>query len=92
MAKQFDEPEYPRIPLHLPPVSPFGLDVLDDWIDMVMAMESMRIPTGLTAKILLEKTGRLDGAVSRFIAAVGGNGTTGRTIENNQCILFSRLP
>ncbi|MEH2333694.1 hypothetical protein [Nostoc sp.] len=56
LAKQFDEPEYPRIPLHLPPVSPFGLDVLDDWIDMVTAMESMRIPTGLTGKILLEKT------------------------------------
>lgn len=56
LAKQFDEPEYPRIPLHLPPVSPFGLDVLDDWIDMVTAMESIQIPTGLTAKILLEKT------------------------------------
>ncbi|MEJ1932193.1 XRE family transcriptional regulator [Nostoc sp. NIES-2111] len=56
LAKQFDEPEYPRIPLHLPPVSPFPLEVLDDWIDMVTAMESMRIPTGLTAKMLLEKT------------------------------------
>lgn len=56
LAKQFNEPEYPRIPLHLPPVSPFPPDVLDDWIDMVTAMESMRIPTGLTAKILLEKT------------------------------------
>ncbi|WP_226579798.1 XRE family transcriptional regulator [Microseira wollei] len=56
LAKQFDEPEYPRIPLHLPPVSPFPPDVLDDWIDMVMAMESMQIPTGLTSKILLEKT------------------------------------
>ncbi|RCJ40624.1 DNA-binding protein [Nostoc minutum NIES-26] len=56
LAKQFEEPDYPRIPLHLPPVSSFGLDVLDDWIDMVTAMESMQIPTGLTAKILLEKT------------------------------------
>ncbi|RAM48150.1 MAG: XRE family transcriptional regulator [Hapalosiphonaceae cyanobacterium JJU2] len=56
LAKQFDEPEYPRIPLHLPPVSPFPPDVLDDWIDMVTAMESMQIPAGLTSKILLEKT------------------------------------
>ncbi|MBU7587340.1 MAG: XRE family transcriptional regulator [Nostoc sp. TH1S01] len=56
LAKQFDESEYPRIPLHLPPASPFPLDVLDDWIDMVTAMESLKIPTGLTAKILLEKT------------------------------------
>ncbi|WP_414588101.1 XRE family transcriptional regulator [Scytonema sp. PCC 10023] len=56
LAKQFDEPEYPRIPLHLPPVSPFPLDVLDDWIDMVTAMESIQIPIGLTSKILLEKS------------------------------------
>jgi hypothetical protein len=56
LAKQFDEPEYPRIPLHLPPVTPFPSDVLDDWIDMVTAMESIQIPAGLTSKILLEKT------------------------------------
>ncbi len=56
LARQFDEPEYPRIPLHLPPVSPFPLDVLDDWIDMVTAIESMQIPVGLTSKLLLEKT------------------------------------
>ncbi|MEM7578318.1 MAG: XRE family transcriptional regulator [Cyanobacteria bacterium P01_A01_bin.80] len=56
LAKQFDELEYPRIPLHLPPVSPFPLDVLDDWIDMVTAIESMQIPVGLTSKLLLEKS------------------------------------
>lgn len=56
LAKQFDEPEYPRIPLHLPPVSPFPPDVLDDWIDMVTAMESIQIPIGLTSKILFEKS------------------------------------
>jgi len=56
LAKQFDEPEYPRIPLHLPPVSPFPPDVLDDWIDMVTAMETMQIPAGLTCRIFLEKT------------------------------------
>jgi inactive STAND/Effector-associated domain 8 len=56
LAKQFDEPDYPRIPLHLPPVGPFPPNVLDDWIDMVTAIESMQIPTGLTSKILLEKT------------------------------------
>ena len=56
LAEQFDEPDYPRIPLHLPPVSLFPSDVLDDWIDMVTAMESMQIPIGLTSKMLLEKT------------------------------------
>lgn len=56
LAKQFDEPEYPRIPLRLPPVSPFPLDVLDDWIDMVTAIESMQIPVGLTSKTLFEKS------------------------------------
>jgi hypothetical protein len=56
LAKQFDEPNYPRIPLHLTPVSPFPPDVLDDWIDMVTAMESMQIPAGLTSKRILEKS------------------------------------
>jgi hypothetical protein len=56
LANQIDEPEYPRIPLHLPPVSLFPPDVLDDWIMMVMAMETMQIPAGLTSEILLEKT------------------------------------
>ncbi|MEC4819860.1 MAG: XRE family transcriptional regulator [Scytonema sp. PMC 1069.18] len=54
LAKQFDEPEYPRIPLHLPPINPFPVDVLDDWIEMVMAMQTIEIPTGLTPKTLLE--------------------------------------
>ncbi|NES21479.1 MAG: XRE family transcriptional regulator [Symploca sp. SIO3E6] len=56
LAKQYQQPEYPRIPLHLPPVSPFSTDVLDDWLDTVMAMETMEMPAGLTSQILLEKS------------------------------------
>ncbi|MBD2773522.1 helix-turn-helix domain-containing protein [Iningainema tapete] len=56
LAQQFNEPDYPRIPLHLPPVAPFPLDVLDDWIDTVTAMQTVQIPAGLTSQILLEKS------------------------------------
>ncbi len=38
---------------------------------------------------LFNPNGMLWSVVSRFIAPAGGNGTTGRTAENNQCILFS---
>ena len=56
LAQQYQQPEYPRIPLHLPPVSPFPTDVLEDWLDTVMAMETMQMPAGLTSQILLEKS------------------------------------
>lgn len=56
LAKQYEQPEYPRIPLHLPPVSSFPPDVLDDWLDMVTAMETMQRVVGLTSKVLLEKS------------------------------------
>lgn len=49
LAQQPDQPEYPRIPLHLPPASRFPPDVLDFWIDMAAEM----LPAGLTAQILL---------------------------------------
>jgi hypothetical protein len=56
LAKQCEQPEYPRIPLHLPPVSPFPPDVLDDWIDMVTGFADVQMPAGLTSQILLEKS------------------------------------
>lgn len=56
LAQQFDQPEYPRIPLHLPPVSPFPPDVLDDWISDAMVHRDMQMPAGLTAQVLLEKS------------------------------------
>ena len=56
LAQQFDQPEYPRIPLHLPPVSPFPPDVLDDWISDAMVHRGMQMPAGLTAQVLLEKS------------------------------------
>jgi hypothetical protein len=56
LAKQCEQPEYPRIPLHLPPVSPFAPDVLDDWIEMVTGFADVQIPAGLTSQVLLEKS------------------------------------
>jgi len=50
LAQQPDQPEYPRIPLHLPPAGRFPPDVLDVWIDMAAEM----LPVGLTAQVLLE--------------------------------------
>jgi hypothetical protein len=49
LAQQPDQPEYPRIPLHLPPADRFPSDVLDFWIDMAAEM----LPAGLTAQTLL---------------------------------------
>ena len=56
LAKQYEQPDYPRIPLHLPPVSPFPPDVLDDWLDMVTGFADVQMPAGLTSQILLEKS------------------------------------
>jgi hypothetical protein len=56
LARQCEQPEYPRIPLHLPPVSPFPPDVLDDWLDMVTGFADVQMPAGLTSQILLEKS------------------------------------
>lgn len=64
LAKQFDQPEYPRIPLHLPPVSPFPPDVLDDWIDMVTAFADVQMPAGLNSQTLLEKS---DNGIPQFV-------------------------
>ncbi|MDY6783721.1 MAG: hypothetical protein SW833_14465 [Cyanobacteriota bacterium] len=56
LARQWQQPEYPRIPLHLPPVSPFPPDVLDDWISNAMVHGEMQMLAGLTARVLLEKS------------------------------------
>ncbi|MDF5707313.1 MAG: XRE family transcriptional regulator [Nostoc sp. S4] len=61
LAQQFDEP---AIPLHLPPVSRFSSDVLDDWIDMVTAIQSMQIPSELTSSILLKNS---DNGIPGFV-------------------------
>jgi len=50
LAQQPSQPEYPRIPLHMPPASRFPPDVLDFWIDMAAEV----LPAGLTAQIVLE--------------------------------------
>lgn len=50
LARQSDQPKYPRIPLNLPPADRFPPDVLDSWIDMAAEV----LPAGLTAQIVLE--------------------------------------
>jgi len=56
LAQEWEQPEYPRIPLYLPPVSPFPPDILEDWLDMVAGFSDIQIPAGLTAQLLLEKS------------------------------------
>ncbi len=56
LAEQCEHPEYPRIPLRLPPASPFPPDALDEWMDMVIAFTEVQIPAGLTSQILLERS------------------------------------
>jgi inactive STAND/Effector-associated domain 8 len=56
LAQQFSEPDYPRIPLNLPPVIPFPSDILDDWIDNIQVLSDVQIPAGLTSQTLLEKS------------------------------------
>jgi len=40
----------------LQPVESFDLDILDDWIDRIMGMQSLQIPPGLNSKVLLERS------------------------------------
>ncbi|MBD2065998.1 XRE family transcriptional regulator [Leptolyngbya sp. FACHB-671] len=56
MAQHFDEPEYPRIPLQLPPTSSFPADVLKDWLRDMRGIRDLQIPAELTYQRLLEKS------------------------------------
>jgi DNA-binding Xre family transcriptional regulator len=56
LAEQCQHSEYPRLPLRLPPASPFPLDALDEWIDNLSISSQVQIPAGLTSQILLEKS------------------------------------
>ncbi len=56
LAKQFNEPEYPRIPLYLPPVSQFKTHVLKDWLSNITLRSDLQIPTDLTYQRLWEKS------------------------------------
>jgi hypothetical protein len=49
LARGLDHPEYPHIPLHLPPADRFPPDALDFWIDVAAEV----LPAGLTAQVLL---------------------------------------
>ena len=56
LAKKFDEPKYPKIPLDLPPISPFTVDVLEELIDRVTTIPKLQIPLELTSQILFKKS------------------------------------
>ena len=64
LAKQYEQLEYPRFPLHLPPVSPFPPEILDDWLDMVTGFADVQMPAGLSSQVLLEKS---DNGIPEFI-------------------------
>ncbi|MBD2205546.1 XRE family transcriptional regulator [Calothrix sp. FACHB-1219] len=64
LAKQFDEPEYPRLPLYLPPVSPFSTDVLKDWLSDMKVFRDLQIPSDLTYQRLWEKS---DNGIPQFV-------------------------
>jgi hypothetical protein len=49
LARGLDHPEYPYVPLHLPPTDRFPSDALDFWIDVAAEV----LPAGLTAQVLL---------------------------------------
>ena len=56
LAKKFDEPKYPKIPLDLPPISPFTVDILEELIDRVTTIPNLQIPVDLTSQILFDKS------------------------------------
>lgn len=56
LAEQCEHSDYPRLPLRLPPASPFPLDALDEWIDNLSISSQVQIPAGLTSRILLERS------------------------------------
>jgi hypothetical protein len=56
LAKKFDEPKYPKIPLDLPPISPFTVDILEELIDRVTTIPKLQISLELTSQILFEKS------------------------------------
>lgn len=56
LAEQCEHSEYPRLPLRLPPASPFPLDALDEWIDNLSISSQVQIPAKLTSRILLERS------------------------------------
>ena len=57
LAEKIDQPEYPYLPLRLPPACKFPLEALEDWFDDVREYTYFQIPTTLTPQELLEKSG-----------------------------------
>jgi len=55
LAKQLNEPDYPRIPLQLPSLSSFKSDILKDLFIDISTSENLDVPASLTYQGLLEK-------------------------------------
>jgi inactive STAND len=54
LAWQLSQPEYPEIPLHLPPISRFPQDKLQEWLSMAQAAEV--VPENLCVKTLIRES------------------------------------
>jgi len=55
LAKQLNEPDYPRIPLQLPSLSSFKSDILKDFFIDIITSKDLDVPASLTYQGLLEK-------------------------------------
>lgn len=64
LATQYKQPEYPRIPLQLPPVSRFPPGILDDWLDDATAFSDVQMPAGLTSQDLLKNS---DNGIPQYV-------------------------
>ncbi|ODH02276.1 hypothetical protein A4S05_24955 [Nostoc sp. KVJ20] len=64
LAKEFNEAEYPRIPLYLPPLSLFPPDILKDWLRDMKVFRDLQIPADLTYQRLWEKS---DNGIPQFV-------------------------
>lgn len=55
LAQQYSQPDYPKMPLTLPPICPFPPDALEDWLDQSPTAIAEML-ADLTAEALLEQT------------------------------------
>ena len=64
LAEKIEHPEYPYLPLRLPPACKFPLEALEDWFDDVREYRDFQTPTNLTPQELLEKS---DNGIPQFV-------------------------
>jgi hypothetical protein len=80
LAWQLNQPEYPRIPLYLPPVSRFPQRKLQEWLGMAQAAEV--VPESLCAETLLvESQGGIPELVYQRICQYCGTSWEGKLAQ-----------